>query len=89
MQAIAASEYNQKLENFRNIKFIGSVTINLEEYISKVIEENNEKGYVETNNVIKIDENRDFYITNLRMRYTDQKPTKISYFTIKGYVLQK
>ena len=76
-------------ENFRNIKFIGSVTINLEEYISKVIEENNEKGYVETNNVIKIDENRDFYITNLRMRYTDQKPTKISYFTIKGYVLQK
>ena len=89
LQAIAASEYNQKLENFRNIKFIGSVTINLEEYISKVIEENNEKGYVETNNVIKIDENRDFYITNLRMRYTDQKPTKISYFTIKGYVLQK
>ena len=54
-----------------------------------MIEENNEKGYVETNNVIKIDENRDFYITNLRMRYTDQKPTKISYFTIKGYVLQK
>lgn len=89
LQAIAASEYNQKLENFRNIKFIGSVTINLEEYISKVIEENNEKGYVETNNVIKIDENRDFYITNLRMRYTDQKPTKISYFIIKGYVLQK
>lgn len=89
LQAIDASEYNQKLENFRNIKFIGSVTINLEEYISEVIEENNEKGYVETNNVIKIDENRDFYITNLRMRYTDQKPTEISYFTIKGYVLQK
>ena len=94
IQAVSVSEYNEEINAMKKINLTNSTTIDLTEYLSKIIEineinENNIEGYIKSNNTIKIDENKDFYITELSLTYNGEEKNKIMYLSIDGYVLQK
>ena len=94
IQAVSVSEYNEEINAMKKINLTNSTTIDLTGYLSKIIEineinENNIEGYIKSNNTIKIDKNKDFYITELSLTYNGEEKSKIMYLSIDGYVLQK
>lgn len=94
MQEASVSEYNEEINAMKKINLTNSTTIDLTGYLSKIIEineinEDNIEEYIKSNNTIKIDENKDFYITKLSLTYNGEEKNKIMYLSIDGYVLQK
>ena len=94
MQAVTVSEYDIKLNNMKKIQLTESTTVNLVEYLSKLIEKNEAntskiEEYIKSNNTIKIDDNKDFYITDLTVTYSNEETISILYLSIDGYLLQK
>lgn len=94
MQEVTVSEYDIKLNDMKNIQLTESTTVNLVEYLSKIIEKNETNAskieeYIKSNNTIKIDDNKDFYITDLTATYTNEETINILYLSIDGYLLQK
>lgn len=94
MQEVTVSEYDIKLNDMKNIQLTESTTVNLVEYLSKIIEKNETNAskieeYIKSNNTIKIDDNKDFYITDLTATYTNEETINILYISIDGYLLQK
>lgn len=94
MQAVTVSEYDINLNNMKKIQLTESTTVNLVEYLSKIIEKNETNAskieeYIKSNNTIKIDDNKDFYITDLTATYTNEETISILYLSIDGYLLQK
>lgn len=94
MQAVTVSEYDINLNNMKKIQLTESTTVNLVEYLSKLIEKNEAntskiEEYIKSNNTIKIDDNKDFYITDLTVTYTNEETISILYLSIDGYLLQK
>lgn len=94
MQAVTVSEYDINLNNMKKIQLTESTTVNLVEYLSKLIEKSEAntskiEEYIKSNNTIKIDDNKDFYITDLTVTYTNEETISILYLSIDGYLLQK
>lgn len=94
MQEVTVSEYDIKLNDMKNIQLTELTTVNLVEYLSKIIEKNETNAskieeYIKSNNTIKIDDNKDFYITDLTVTYTNEETINILYLSIDGYLLQK
>ena len=78
----------------KKIQLTESTTVNLVEYLSKLIEKNEAntskiEEYIKSNNTIKIDDNKDFYITDLTVTYSNEETISILYLSIDGYLLQK
>lgn len=94
MKPASTSASGQELYNMKNIKLTKSDTFDIRYYLSRIIENGkiskiNARKYIEANNIIKIDEDADFYITNLSLSYKASGTVYINYFTMSGYILQK
>lgn len=94
IQAIKVTEDDEQLNTMTNIKLTNSVTVDLREYISKIVEEDkisdkNVQEYIKLNHKIKVDENTDFYITKLNLDYANPRAVYVRYLVIEGYILYK
>lgn len=89
-------EHNDKIDT-QNIKIVygeieeKEILIDLSNFIKKVIEydkENYSKNeYFEENNIVKVDEFRKIFITDLDFSYNSKN--EIKYFSLNGYLLEK
>lgn len=94
IQPVRVTEADKQLNTITNINLTNSVTVDLREYISKIVEEDkisdkNVQEYIELNHKIKVDENKDFYITKFNLNYANPRAVYVSYLVIEGYILYK
>ena len=74
IQPVRVTEADKQLNTITNISLTNSITVDLREYISKIVEEDkisdkNVQEYIKLNHKIKVDENTDFYITKFNLNY--------------------
>lgn len=94
IQPVRVTEADKQLNTITNISLTNSVTVDLREYISKIVEEDkvsdkNVQEYIKLNHKIKVDENTDFYITKFNLNYANPRAVYVSYLVIEGYILYK
>lgn len=94
IQPVRVTEADKQLNTITNISLTNSITVDLREYISKIVEEDkisdkNVQEYIELNHKIKVDENTDFYITKFNLNYANPRAVYVSYLVIEGYILYK
>lgn len=94
IQPVRVTEADKQLNTITNISLTNSITVDLREYISKIVEEDkvsdkNVQEYIELNHKIKVDENKDFYITKFNLNYANPRAVYVSYLVIEGYILYK
>lgn len=94
MKLVNASVSDQELYNMQNVELAKSITLEIRHYLSQIIEndkisDRRAREYIEANNIIKIDENTNFYINDLSLSYNISGTVYINHFTISGYILQK
>ena len=94
IQPVRVTEADKQLNTITNISLTNSVTVDLREYISKIVEEDkvsdkNVQEYIKLNHKIKADENTDFYITKFNLNYANPRAVYVSYLVIEGYILYK
>ena len=94
IQPVRVTEADKQLNTITNISLTNLVTVDLREYISKIVEEDkvsdkNVQEYIKLNHKIKVDENTDFYITKFNLNYANPRAVYVSYLVIEGYILYK
>lgn len=94
IQPVRVTEADKQLNTITNISLTNSITVDLREYISKIVEEDkisdkNVQEYIKLNHKIKVDENTDFYITKFNLNYANPRAVYVSYLVIEGYILYK
>lgn len=89
--SVSMYNYNNDTSNlyFRNSKNV-TVKVDLTDFINSLINLPNDKFQTkfEQNNIVKVDDNKDLYITSINITY-DPSNNKIESLGIKGYLLYK
>ena len=88
--------YDAEESELESFSLNEQASINIKDYILNAINQEREDmsgtEYIEQNNVLKIDDNKDFRITTLNISYemeTNGKLNNINFISIDGYILVK
>lgn len=97
IKQISSSDYysGYSSDSLKSFRLNSSITVNLADYVAEVIKQNEEneskaEEYIANNSVIKIDDQRDFYIKSFSLSYTyDGISTSIKGLYVSGFVMIK
>lgn len=86
-----SSTYDKSINGMKDFELTNSIKVDFKEFVNNIIKaretsEKNANDYIEANKIIKIDDNTDFYITDLDLTYKNEQ---IRFFSVDGYILKK
>ena len=86
-----SSTYDKSINGMKDFELTNSIKVDFKEFVNNIIKaretsEKNANDYIEANKIIKIDDNADFYITDLDLTYKNEQ---IRFFSVDGYILKK
>ena len=86
-----SSTYDKSINGMKGFELTNSIKVDFKEFVNNIIKaretsEKNANDYIEANKIIKIDDNADFYITDLDLTYKNEQ---IRFFSVDGYILKK